>query len=79
MTTRSMINSGNIVRDMIGRRLFAYFQHWKDNTTNYKSKMNTTIKDRIFRMYRERLLDAFLYWKKKALQKKRRVKKKMIM
>lgn len=41
--------------------------------------MNTTIKDRIFRMYRERLLDAFLYWKKKALQKKRRVKKKMIM
>lgn len=79
MTTRSMMNSGKIVRDMIGKRLYAYFQHWKESTANYNSKMKTKIKDRILRMYRERQLDAFLFWKKKALQKKKRVKKKMIM
>lgn len=67
MTTRSKMNSGNIVRDMIGKRLYAYFQHWKEHAVSYHTKMNTKIKDRVFKMYRERLLDAFLHWKKNAV------------
>jgi uncharacterized protein YbcI len=29
--------SGNIVRDMLGKRLFAYFNHWKKNTEGFKT------------------------------------------
>ena len=79
MTTKSKIKSGNIIRDMMAKRLYAYFCHWKVSTANFKNSMNTKIKDRIFSMYRGRMLDAFIRWKKNSIQKKARTKKKMIM
>ena len=72
-------NCGDIVRNMLGKRLFAYFNHWKKHTTGFKAQMNTKIKDRIFMMYRGYMLSYFNHWRKNATQKKIRKRKKMIM
>ena len=79
MNTKSAMKSGNIVRDMIGKRLFAYFTHWRDHTASFKTNMNTKIKDRIIRMHNNYVLSYFQNWKKNATHKKKRQKKKMIM
>jgi hypothetical protein len=73
------MKSGSIVRDMIGKRLFAYFAHWKGHTDSFKAGMNGKIKDRIIRMHNSYVLSYFQNWKKNATQKKTRHKKKMIM
>jgi len=79
MTTKSQMKSGSIVRDMIGKRLFAYFAHWKEHTDTFKTNMNTKIKSRIIMMHNNYVLSYFSNWKKNATQKKTRHKKKMIM
>jgi hypothetical protein len=53
------MKSGSIVRDMIGKRLFAYFDHWKVHTSSFKTGMNTKIKDRIIRMHNNYVLSYF--------------------
>ena len=79
MLTKSKMKSGSIVRDMIGKRLFAYFAHWRDHTAKFKNHMNIKIRDLIIRIYREKCLSSFQTWKSLAATKKRRTKKKMIM
>ena len=59
MNTKSAMKSGSIVRDMIGKRLFAYFAHWRDHTAGFKTNMNTKIKDRIIRMHNNYVLSYF--------------------
>ena len=59
MLTKSQMKSGSIVRDMIGKRLFAYFAHWRDHTASFKNNMNTKIKDRIIRMHNNYVLSYF--------------------
>ena len=41
--------------------------------------MNSKVKDRIFRMYRNYMLSYFNGWKKNSTKKKKRTKKKMMM
>ena len=41
--------------------------------------MNSKVKDRVFRMYRNYMLSYLLGWKKNSTHKKKRTKKKMMM
>ena len=77
--TKSQKKSVSVVRDMMGRRLRGYFNYWKDHSTTFSTAMNTKIRDRIFKIYRDYMLSYFSHWRKNATEKKVRKKKKMIM
>jgi len=77
--SKAMMKSGGIVRDMMARRLVAYFRHWQEHTQTFKSALNAKVKDRVFRMYRGYMLSYFNGWKKNTTVKKVRHKKKMMM
>ena len=74
----NQLRAGNIARDMIGKRLFSYFQKWKSETDHYGVTMNTTIKNRILRSYTLKMRSFFDQWKKKSFDKVRRKKMKIV-
>ena len=43
--------------------LKSYFKHWRETTHDYKLRLNTKVKDKIIKMYRFKLLDAWARWK----------------
>ena len=68
--TRKKQNACNIVRDMFGKQLYSYFHQWKQDTSNYNSKMSTRIRDQIISAYRNKMRVVFAHWKKNSVKKK---------
>lgn len=62
---------------MLGKRLFAFFNHWKTNSTVFNSSLNSRVKDTIYRLYRAKCRIHFAHWRKNAT-KKHITKKKMM-
>ena len=61
---KNKARAGNIVIAMMGKRLFAYFMHWHAMTEDYKTKMNTKVKDKIIRQYIKYMKSYFSQWRK---------------
>ena len=59
-----------------GRVLYAYFKKWKDETHHYKYTMKDKFKERVLKMYRKKLQNAFNKWNQTNVK---RVKKKKFM
>lgn len=55
VAVKSKRKASSTVTNMFGRRLYAYFNHWKKHTFDMKTYSNTKLKDRIYSMYRARL------------------------
>lgn len=79
MRTSQTVRASNITRDMLGRRLYDYFKKWKEDSSSLKLAINSTLKDKMVRMYRGYLLSYFNHWKQNHAKKKVRAKKKMVM
>ena len=71
--------AGNITRDMLGKRLFAYFNHWRLETEHYNKTMKTKVADKLIRLMVGKLGQAFKRWKDKGRRKQNQIKKKMMM
>lgn len=64
---------------MLAKRLFGYFNHWKNDTQKYKIHLNTKLNDRILAHYKSYMGSYFLRWKNQKNKKKKGTKKKMMM
>ena len=51
LLTSNQQRAGNIVRDMLAKRLWSYVEHWKNENSNYRITMNTKVRDKIIRLY----------------------------
>lgn len=51
------------VKKMMATSLQGYLIHWKNAVEDYKEKLRTTLKDKIIKVYMERIRQAFFYWK----------------
>ena len=71
--------AGKIVTEMLGKRLFAYFEHWRIDTENYNQTMRTKVADKLIRLMVGKLGQAFKRWKDKGRRKHNQIKKKMMM
>ena len=76
--TASKKRAGNIVRDMLAKRLFAYFKHWYGHTRGFDNTMNMKVKDKIIKLYKDYLRTYLNHWRKNASLKTIKKKKKMI-
>jgi len=74
----NQLRASNIVRDMLGKRLWSYFEHWRDANANYHQTMDMKVKGKIIRMYKNYLQSYFTAWKKKLNDKERQKKMKMV-
>jgi len=74
----NQLRACNISRDMIGKKLFSYFNKWKYETDNYRVTMQTTVRNRVLRSYDKLMRSFFDQWKKKSFDKVRRKKMKMV-
>ena len=70
--------AGNIVRDMLAKRLFAYFMHWNNVGVNYNQTMETKVKDKILKMYINYMKSYFVGWKTNVNTKERRKRMKIV-
>ena len=73
----SETRAGNIVILCIGKRLFSYFQAWKDSKDEHKQFVQKKLKDKIYFHYKEKMQSYFLHWRKNSARKKI-VKKRMV-
>eukprot|EP00347_Sterkiella_histriomuscorum_P005910 403354803 len=51
------------VKKMMSKQLYEYFELWKQHSEEYKETLRTTIKDKIIKVYMEKIRKAFTYWK----------------
>lgn len=56
---------------MLYARIAGYFFHWKNNKDDYHNKMGTTVKQKILRVYKNKLRVAFDFWRKHGDHKKK--------
>ena len=63
---------------MLGRRLFAYFDHWSRVNQHYKVTMQTRVKDKIVKMYVNYLGSYFTHWKQSGRSKVQGKRKKIM-
>jgi hypothetical protein len=69
--------AGNIVITCFGKRLYSYFQKWKDSKAAYRHLVDKKLKDKIYFLYKARIQSYFLHWRKNSAKKKI-AKKKMV-
>ena len=79
LLTANQIRAGAITRNSIGKRLYSYFQKWRDETDHYKNTMEGKVKFRILKCYSKRVGSYFDHWKKNVYEKELRKRKKIIM
>ena len=58
--------AGNIVRDMLGKRLYSFFIQWHNRTRYCNNVMNSKVRDRIIKTYINMMASYFDGWKKKT-------------
>jgi len=75
---KKKFRAGEIVSIMLGRKLFAYFNHWRNVNKNYQNLMQTKVKSRIIKMYCNYLQSYFDHWKDGGLSKDRKKRMKMM-
>ena len=78
LETANSLRASNITRDMLGKRLYAYFIHWHKVKVNYHNTMQTKVKDKIIKMYLAYMRSYFNGWKKKTTDRERKKKMKMV-
>lgn len=64
LLTKNQQRAGNITRDILGKRLFSYFKKWKDETGHFSNTMETTVKNKILKVYITLMRSYFIHWKK---------------
>ena len=67
---RSQYRASGIVRNMLGKRLFAYFQKWKSETSHYSVTMNAKIRIKMTQMIKGKYAVYFYHWKSNSFNKK---------
>ena len=70
--------ASNIVRDMLGKRLFAYFMHWNNVGVNYRQTMVTKVKGKVISMYLNYMGSYFVGWKTNVTTKERKKRVKLV-
>ena len=58
-----------ITRNMIGKRLWSYFQKWEEETDHYKTTMQNKVKIKMTQNLKARFGSYFYHWKSEALNK----------
>lgn len=71
LLTKNQLRAGNITRDILGKRLFSYFQKWRAETKHYSVTMNDKFKMRIIKVYLRLMSSFFSHWKKNIFDKER--------
>jgi len=54
------------VSAMGSRNVGTYFEHWKQRQNYYKVTLDTKVKDRIIKVYNDRIRHFFMRWKENA-------------
>ena len=60
---KNQLRASFIVRAMMGKKLFAFFQKWKKETDHIRVTCNSKVKDRLMKIYRNYQLIYFQRWK----------------
>ena len=68
--TRSQLRASTIVRNMMGKRLFAYFKKWKDETRHFNVTMKEKVKIKLLQLCKGRYAAYFFHWKSNSFNKR---------
>jgi len=68
---KNQMRAGKITTLMLGKRLFAYFNHWRLDTEYYNKTMRTKVVDKLIRLMIGKLGQAFKIWKDKGRMKQK--------
>ena len=68
--TRSQYRASTIVRNMMGKRLFAYFKKWKDETRHFNVTMKEKVKIKLLQLCKGRFAAYFFHWKSNSFNKR---------
>ena len=68
---KNQMRAGKITTLMLGKRLFAYFNHWRLDTEHYNKTMRTKVVDKLIRLMIGKLGQAFKIWKTKGRMKQK--------
>ena len=66
---KNQMRAGKTVTEMLGRRLFAYFNHWRNDYERHKNFVNSRFADKLIRLGLGKLGSAFKVWKDKGRRK----------
>lgn len=69
----------NVMRDMLGKRLYGYFQKWKEFTEYKRNMIYKRFKDQVLKVYKGKLSHVFEKWKTGANNRQKKMKKKKMM
>ena len=62
-STKSLKASTQVISTMLSKRIFQYFDHWRQVQMFYKVNLHTKVKDRVLSMYKRYLASYFDHWK----------------
>lgn len=78
MHTASLDRACQAFRNMLGGRVYSYFRQWKESTKYQKNTISSKFRDKVYSIYRNKMLNAFMTWKGCATKKKKKKMKKMM-